>query len=194
MKRDEILLCNLILAVAAMVISCAPLAAAGKKAAQALRPDMIEVIAHLPLGGTPQRNLLISEHWRRQYLYMRSFDGHVSTVIDVTTASSPKLIQRVAAREPGRQLGDVVGTAVLEIEVAPGEAAKPARTVSITSFANLEQPRVIQQFTKVTDLVRDRQRGLIYLINDQGLYILQERPAVDQELEDEYGAYVLYNR
>jgi hypothetical protein len=195
LKQTQLVLLNskIFLALAALAAGCAPMAVAAKKPAESPRPDAIEVVGHVALDGKLQQNLLVSEHWRRQYLYAQSQDGKETTVIDVTSVSSPKVVRKIATRVPGQQLGGVVGTAALEIATEGTPNAKPARTVSITSLTDSDQPKVVRQFTNVTDVLRDSQRGLIYLVNDQGLYILQEQPAVDQQLEDEYGAYVLNN-
>ncbi|MDE3166668.1 MAG: hypothetical protein KGN36_12755 [Acidobacteriota bacterium] len=187
----QFLIRNVLIPAAGLALALAPLSAANQQQKADGGKDAIEVVGYLAAGGTGQRNLFTAEHWRRTYLYIESAESRQITVIDVTNAAAPALVQQVKSDVTG-QVGDVVGTEVLKIGDDPAQPAKP-RTVSILSFADPQRPRMVRQFLNVTDLLRDRARGLIYLVNNQGLYILQEKPAKDRELDDQYGAYVLYN-
>jgi hypothetical protein len=65
--------------------------------------------------------------------------------------------------------------------------------VTILSFADPEHPAVARQFLGVTSMLKDTSRGLIYLVNSDGLWVLRVEPAADIELQKEYEHYVLYN-
>jgi hypothetical protein len=56
-----------------------------------------------------------------------------------------------------------------------------------------ERPRAERQFEGVTATLTDPYRGLIYLTNADGLWILRMEPATDVELEREYEKQILYN-
>jgi hypothetical protein len=51
------------------------------------------------------------------------------------------------------------------------------------SFAELNHPRVVEQFTGVTDSLRNG--NTIVPVNGEGLGILPEQPAVDEEPDRE---------
>ena len=42
-------------------------------------------------------------------------------------------------------------------------------------------------------MLEDSSRGLIYLANTEGLWVLRPVPATDTELEKEYEEYILYS-
>jgi hypothetical protein len=84
--------------------------------------------------------------------------------------------------------------AALAVE-QPGPSA-PGRTeiVQIMSFADPAHPTVARQFPDVTAIGSDRQRGLIFLADNAGVWILFEHFAEDPAIEREYDNYILYNR
>jgi len=67
------------------------------------------------------------------------------------------------------------------------------QTVTVLSFADPEHPTVARQFSGVTFMLKDASRGLIYLVNSDGLWVLRVEPATDIQLQKEYEHYVLYN-
>ncbi len=155
-------------------------------------PDGIRLIAHLTLDGEAQRKMLRTEHWRRQYLYLESADAKSLTIVDVTAPSSPAVVQHIATGPDEANVADVVGTAALVTDLDTSPAPVRARTVSVVSFTDPNHPKSLQQFKGVTAMLKGH--GLIYLVNADGLWILQEQPGEDKELEDAYSNYVLYNR
>jgi hypothetical protein len=42
-------------------------------------------------------------------------------------------------------------------------------------------------------MLKDTSRGLIYLVNSDGLWVLRLEPAADIQLQKAYEHYVLYN-
>lgn len=187
----------------AVLLAGAPLAAArnnSNSAASAAnaRPDRIDVIAHMPLSGGPVLQLTAGDHWRRDYLYLEQ--GRGVSILDVTNAAAPKPAGTldVPPPEANGSLTAVVGTAALVTTsanlAAPAQAsALPPRTVSIMSFTDPEHPKVEQQFNGVTAILKDPSRGLVYLTNAEGLWVLKMDPARDRELEQEYDRYILYS-
>jgi len=155
------------------------------------RPDSIDVVAHLPLPGGPAIQLLTSVHWRRDYLYVaQGGDGGV-VVFDVTDPGAPQLKNNFKLPSPSVYPTAVVGTAVLATSGAPIGANQ--ETITILSFEDPANPRIVRQFQRVTCVFKDSARGLIYLTNDEGLWILRATPATDVELQKQYLHDVLYN-
>lgn len=165
-----------------------------RKSARVAEPsnDRIEVIGHLALDGTGVTGVLTAEHWRRNYLYLNSA-GKI-TVVDVTNASIPKIESeyRYSLQDAHPQIQVVVGNAALLADVQPVSTNIP-RTISIMSFADPAKPTLVRQFTGITGYLIDSHRGLIYIVNNEGVWIINQKPARDLELEKQYEHDVIYN-
>jgi hypothetical protein len=151
--------------------------------------DRICVIAHIPLDGKAQRNIVEAEHWRRRFLYIESADGNQLTVVDVTAPASPAITQRVQTN--ATSVASAVGTALLVASDQSDRTPPPTQTLSILNLSGDGSPRLVQEFKGVTSVHRDGAQ--IYLVNGDGLWVLQQRPAEDKQLDKEYSDYVLYS-
>ena len=60
-------------------------------------------------------------------------------------------------------------------------------------FSDPGTPKVAREFTGVTAMSRDDRRGLIFVANAEGIWILRQRLAEDPEVEKAYAKYVLYS-
>lgn len=171
----------------------APFLATAHSSRTTPEPDRIDVIAQVPLPGGPVAQLTSGTHWRRDYLYADHGSHSAVTVLDVTNPAAPAVVRQldIPKQESGGDLRAVVGTAAL---ISSSPATPTRQTVTIMSFADPEKPKVVQQFSGVTSTLKDTSRGLIYLVNPEGLWILRMEPATDVELQKEYDNYVRYNR
>ena len=181
--------------VALAVLSVLPAAAKNKKAA-AGAADRIEVIGHVALPPGPAVNLVVANRARRHYLYVEHGPAGAVTVVDVTNARAPKATAELAPLPGGapQHMGEVQGTAALFTTAQPASGAPVPDTVTIVSFEDPAHPRIVRQFSHVVCQRKDDARGLIYLINDEGLWVLRETPAPDRALEEDYDRYLRYNR
>jgi hypothetical protein len=154
--------------------------------------DQIEVIAHVAFDGTGVTQVTTGEHWRKNYLYLNSADK--ITVVDVTNGGRPSISHEYRHSLPAAQaqVQVIVGNAALFADAPP--AAHAPSSISIMSFANPADPKLVRQFTKVTGFLIDSRRGLIYVVNNEGLWILRENPGRDLELEKQYDHELMYNR
>jgi hypothetical protein len=86
----------------------------------------------------------------------------------------------------------VAGTAAL---AASGEATpRPApQTLRIFDFSDPLHPRIAREFVGVTAISRDDRRGLIFLANAEGIWILHQNRAEDPEVEKAYAHHVIYD-
>jgi hypothetical protein len=150
--------------------------------------DQIEVIGHIPFDGTGVvTQVRTGEHWRKNYLYLNSAEK--ITVVDVTNGALPSITSEYRRSLPTAQVQVVVGSAALLADTQP--AMHVPSSISIMSFAN--PAAVVRQFMKVTGLLIDSHRGLIYIVNNEGLWILNEKPGRDLELEKQYDHELMYN-
>jgi hypothetical protein len=158
------------------------------KAAQ----DQIEVVGHIALSGgngSPVTGFLTTQHYNRSYLYVERAGAKVVTLIDVTKADRPSVIADVA----GNGLVSVAGTAALVTQESPRAASRP-ESLRIMNFADIEHPQIVREFTGVTAVARDDRRGLIFLANGDGVWILRQQLAEDPAMVRAYDDYVRYYR
>jgi hypothetical protein len=157
--------------------------------------DAIRVVGHIAISG-PITQLLPTQHFSSYYLYAQHRPGQAVTLIDVTKPAAPSVIADLPCPPDGASsnLIAVAGTAALAAE-QPGPSA-PGRTeiVQIMSFADPAHPTVARQFPDVTAIGDDSQRGLIFLADNEGVWILQKHFAEDPAIERAYDTYLLYNR
>ena len=154
--------------------------------------DQIEVIGHVTFDGTVVTQVTTGEHWRKNYLYLSSADKIV--VVDVTNGARPSIAGEYRRPLPAAQaqVQVVVGNAILFADARP--ATHVPSSICIMSFANPADPKIVRQFTKVTGFLIDSRRGLVYVVNNEGLWILIGNPGRDLELEKQYEHELMYNR
>jgi hypothetical protein len=153
------------------------------KNAAAVSPDQIDVVAHLPLPGGPISGFLETRHYQRNYLYVEHQSGKTVSLIDITSSAQPVLLADMGFPSGASDsLVAVAGNAALVSGQAPPSTnATAQQTFRIMSFADPQHPTVKQEFDNVTAISRDDRRGLIFLANDAGVWILQQRLAADPE-------------
>ena len=156
--------------------------------------DRITVVGHFSLTAGPINRLLPTQHYSRYYLYAEGTDGKVS-VIDVTDARSPARVENVYPQDQqASTLLAVAGTAALVGSPFNAFAGDPPQTVRIMNFSDPGHPRISREFTGVTAVGRDNGRGLVFLANGEGIWILREHFALDPAIVQEYTQQVLYDR
>jgi hypothetical protein len=184
------------LALLAVLTAWVPsLSAKSKKAPPPEPKDEIKVVGHIPLTDGPVKRFFETQHYSSYYLYAEHEAGGNVTLIDVTKTSRPAVLADVAyAPNSGSgSLSVVAGTAALVTSEAASSTAAPPQTVRIMDFSDPRNPKVAREFTGVTAMSRDDRRGLIFVANAEGIWILQQHLAVDPEVEKAYANYVLYS-
>lgn len=168
---------------AAVVLMSAPRISANNKPTEV----PAKVIAHLALKDAPGNEMLLQNKGDKQYLYVQKASKQGFTVIDVTKPVRPALVN-LGAQSSDATAGklEIVGPDVGLAEV-PDKNSKgvirnsdsPTETVKILDLSDPAHPKVIQTFTGVTSILQDSSRGLIYLTNNDGLWILNHpRPGL----------------
>jgi hypothetical protein len=162
---------------------------------QATAADSIDVIGHLALANASVTSLKTSEHWRRQFLQLQDSTHRMLTLVDVTDATHPAIVKQLhLPTEPGDcTLAVMVGDVGLLTGTDTRLPETRMSSVSVVSFADPDHPATVRKFSNVSAFRTDEGRGLIYVVNQDGLWILREKPAPDKELEREYAQSVLYN-
>ena len=146
----------------------------------------VKVIAHLSLsGGSPQR-LWLQQEGRKQYLYLQQPSEQGFTIVDVTKPTEPRVVSRV----PQGTLTTVgSGLAIVDEPDSPTAgtsrmAGNPegtrgggalSRSVLILDVSDPAHPRKVQSFSGVTSILPDNARGMIYVANSDGIWILSHQ-------------------
>jgi hypothetical protein len=156
--------------------------------------DEIAVVGHIPLIGGPVTSFQSTQHYSSYYLYAEHDAGKSVTLIDVTKVAQPAVLTDVSYSPGGGSEGLLVvaGTAALvnsEPGTTPAAAAAP-QTLRIMDFSDPAHPKVAREFTGVTAIGRNDPRGLIFVANGEGIWILQRHLAEDPEVEKAYANYV----
>jgi len=180
----------------------APVAIAKDKNSAHKRPqpapqDTIDVVGRVALPAGSITGLVPTRHYSSDYLYAEYDMGKRAVIVDVTKPDHPTVVTDLVYPANGSpdSIIAVAGTSALTIGEQPSSVAAPrATSVRIMSFANFEYPKVLREFSGVTAIGRDDARGLIFLGDAAGVWILQEQPAEDPAVEAAYSNYVLYNR
>ncbi len=160
--------------------------------------DEIQVVGHIPLIGGPVTRFQSTQHYSSYYLYAEHDAGKSLTLIDVTKAARPVVLTDVsnAAGSGSENLLVVAGTAALvnsEPATPPSAAAAP-QTLRIMDFSDPAHPTVAREFAGVTAIGRSESRGLIFVANGDGIWILQQHLAEDPEMVKAYDDYIRYYR
>lgn len=159
--------------------------------------DEIAVAGHIALAGGPVSRFLIARHYSSYYLYAEHEGGQSVTLIDVTKSADPAVLADVAypAGAGSGSLFAVAGTtAVVAAEQPTGPApVLDPQTIRIMDLSDPRHPKVAREFAGVTATGKDDSRGLIFLANSEGVWILHQTLAEDPEVEREYAHHVLYD-
>ena len=167
--------------------------AKSKAKPESVSQDRIDILANVAVGDGPITRLTMTQHYTRSYLYLEHA-SRTLTLIDITDARHPSVVSNLDL--PPNEAGSIV-TAAGDAALVSSDAAQPApprtRTMSIVSFADPAHPRTVKQFANVTCTALDDRRGLVFVANDEGLWILHRNPAEDPEVQERYAHEVLYN-
>lgn len=139
-----------------------------------------KVIAHLPLDEASGSEMQLQTKGEKRYLYVQKASKQGFTVIDVTKPAAPSVVKSTASSNDATAgklelVSPDVGLAEVPDKSAKGvlrSADNPTETVKVLDLSDPAHPKVLQTFTGVTSILPDGARGLIYLTNNDGLWIL----------------------
>jgi hypothetical protein len=138
------------------------------------------VIAHLPLPQATGNQMLLQKEEGKQYLYVQQASKQGFMVVDVSKPEKPTLLKRTAQSNQATT-GDLeMVTPNVAIAEAPEKkpttltsSSHPTETMRVLDLSDPRNPKTIQEFNGVTSLLPDGGHGLIYLTNNEGLWILR---------------------
>jgi hypothetical protein len=138
------------------------------------------VIAHLPLPQSTGAQMFLQRDAGKSYLYVQQATKQGFMIVDVSKPDMPRLLKHSAevSQATAGNL-EMVGPDVA-IASAPEKkpttltsTSHPAQTVRILDLSNPAKPQVLEEFNGVTGVLPDGNHGLIYLTNNEGLWVLK---------------------
>ena len=143
------------------------------------------VIAHLPLPQATGSQMLLQREKEKQYLYVQQATKQGFMIVDVTKPEKPSLLKRTAESNQATAGNLQMVSPDVAIAEAPEKTPAtltssnhPTETVRVLDLSDPRNPKTLETFNKVTSLLPDGGHGLIYLTNNEGLWILRyNRPA-----------------
>ncbi len=171
----------------AFSLFCLPIALAGASDQPASKPTDVPatVIAHLPLPQATGSQMLLQKENSKQYLYLQQATKQGFMIVDVSKAERPILLKRTAESNQATTGNLQIVSPDVAIAEAPEKTPAtltssnhPTETVRVLDLSDPRNPKTLETFNKVTSLLPDSRHGLIYLTNNEGLWILRyNRPA-----------------
>jgi len=138
------------------------------------------VIAHLPLPQATGNQMLLQKQEAKQYLYVQQSSKQGFMIVDVTKPEKPNLLKRSAQSDQATAGNLEMVSPDVAIAQAPEKTAgtltsnnHPTETVRVLDLSDPRNPKTLETFNKVTSLLPDGNHGLIYLTNNEGLWILR---------------------
>jgi hypothetical protein len=138
------------------------------------------VIAHLPLPQAAGAQMLLQKEDSKQYLYVQQAAKQGFMIVDVSKPEQPSLLKRTAEQNQATSGNLQIVSPDVAIAEAPEKTPatltssnRPTETVRVLDLSDPQNPKTLETFNKVTSLLPDGRHGLIYLTNNEGLWILR---------------------
>ncbi len=144
------------------------------------------VIAHLALPQATGNQMLLQKENGKQYLYVQQAGKQGFMIVDVSAPERPNLLKRTAESNQSTSGNLQIVSPDVAIAEAPEKTPTtitssnhPTETVRVLDLSNPRNPKTLETFNKVTSVLPDGGHGLIYLTNNDGLWVLRyTRPAL----------------
>jgi hypothetical protein len=138
------------------------------------------VIAHLPLPQATGNQMLLQKENGKQYLYVQQAGKQGFMVVDVTKPEKPNLLKRTAESNQATAGNLEMISPDVAIAEAPEKtpttltsSSHPTETVRVLDLTDPRNPKTLETFTKVTSVLPDGGHSLLYVTNNDGLWILR---------------------
>jgi hypothetical protein len=188
---------GLVMVICLLAILLGARANAAAQSSTAPAQEQVKVVGHLALQEIHVNQMFMQSRDGKFYLYLHRPTRQAFAVVDVSKPEKPVLVERAALAEPAQARVDVNSeNSLLAIAVSPegsGGASEvqaksgasapavtlPTETVRLMDLSDPKHPRTLKTFTGVTSMLPDDSRKLIYIVNNEGLWLVrhhQSRP------------------
>lgn len=172
-------------AVVALTFAAGQILAAQSRSAST-NPQQVSVVGHLDLQGMEVKHIVPQKRGNKSYLFLRRVDKNTFAIVDVTNPVKPVLVDWSVLQEPSGSSVDLPPSgSSLAIAFVPdpdeGSAVKPegnhvvtlrTESVRLIDLADPQHPKTVKTFDRVTSVATDDGRKLIFLANNEGLWIV----------------------
>jgi hypothetical protein len=138
------------------------------------------IIAHLALPQPTGREMLLQKENGKQYLYVQQASKQGFMIVEVTKPEEPNLLKRTAQANQATSGNLEMVSPDVAIAQAPERTQStltsnehPTEIVRVLDLSDPRNPKTLETFNNVTGILPDGGHGLIYLTNDEGLWILR---------------------
>ena len=138
------------------------------------------VIAHLPLPQATGNQMLLQKENGKQYLYVQQAAKQGFMIVDVSKPEKPSLLKRTAESNQATAGNLEMVSPDVAIAEAPEKtpttltsSTHPTETIRVLDLSDPRNPKTLETFNKVTSMLPDGGHGLIYLTNNEGLWVLR---------------------
>ena len=138
------------------------------------------VIAHLPLPQATGNQMFLQKEGGKEYLYVQQASKLGYMVVDVSKPEKPNLLKRAAQSNQATSGNVQMVSPDVAIAETPekkpnaiSSSKHPTETVRVLDLTDPRNPKTLQEFDEVTSILPDGNHGLIYLTNNEGLWILR---------------------
>jgi len=144
------------------------------------------VIAHLALPQATGNQMLLQRANSKEFLYVQQAGKQGFMIVDVSKPERPSLLKRTAESNQATSGNLEMVSPDVAIAEAPEKTpatltsnAHPTETVRVLDLTDPRNPKTLETFNKVSSILPDGGHGLIYLTNNEGLWILRyNRPSL----------------
>jgi len=127
--------------------------------------------------------MVLQKQGDKRYLYIQQASKEGYIIVEVTQPEFASFVSRQAPSNANDSAGGKVDTASQDAGVAeaPDPASKTAirsspsapETVKVMDVSDPEKPTTLQTIKNVTCILADGGHGIIYLANDEGVWVLK---------------------
>lgn len=167
----------------ASILMAAPYAAAQSGTAQP-STEKVKVVGHIDLQGIHAKQIFLRSRENRNYLYIQRPHKHAFAIVDVTKPDNPVIVERAALQaSSGGSVELPPQGSVLAISLTPEhpaaasepDAPLPTESIKLIDLSDPAHPKTLKTFDGVTALTSDDGRKLVYIVNNEGLWIVSHR-------------------
>jgi hypothetical protein len=147
--------------------------------------EVVKVVGHLPLEGMHVNQMFVQQRDGKYFLYLHRPMKEVFAVVNVSHPDKPVLLSRNALKvTSGSQVQPPATGSVLALTVTPdagpgqatpGAVPLPTETVQLVDMSDPKNVKTLKTFKGVTSMYPDDGRKLVYLVNEEGLWIISHR-------------------
>jgi hypothetical protein len=140
------------------------------------------IIAHIPLPQAAGSEMMLQKEHGKQYLYVQQAGKPGYMVLDVSHPDNPSLVKRAAGSNQTTEGDLTMVSPNVAIAAAPEKTPETltsnkhaTETVRVLDLSDPKNPKTLETFNKVTSTLADGQHGLLYVANNDGLWVLRYR-------------------